>query len=56
MKIKNIFGGMICLALLASCGDEMDYHEYTNYDKDYVFTNFAPAFFSLADIVRSSAP
>ena len=40
MKIKNIFGGMICLALLASCGDEMDYHEYTNYDKDYVFTNF----------------
>ena len=40
MKIKNIFGGMICLALLASCGDEMDYHVYTNYDKDYVFTNF----------------
>lgn len=40
MKIKNIFGGMICLALLASCGDEMDYHEYTDYDKDYVFTNF----------------
>ena len=40
MKIKNIFGGMICLALLASCGDEMDYHEYNNYDKDYVFTNF----------------
>lgn len=40
MKMKNIFGGMICLALLASCSDEMDYHEYTNYDKDYVFTNF----------------
>ena len=40
MKLNKIFGGMICLALLASCGDEMDYHEYTNYDKDYVFTNF----------------
>ena len=40
MKIKNILGSMVCLALLASCGDEMDYHEYTNYDKDYVFTNF----------------
>ena len=40
MKIKNIFGGMICLALLASCGDVMDYHEYTDYDSKYVFTNF----------------
>lgn len=40
MKIKNILGSMVCLALLASCGDEMDYHEYTNYDKDYVFNNF----------------
>ena len=39
MKIKNILGGMVCLALLASCGDEMDYHEYTDYDKDYVFNN-----------------
>ncbi len=40
MKIKNILGSMICLALLASCGDEMDYHEYTDYDSNYVFTNF----------------
>ena len=40
MKLNKIFGGMICLALLASCGDEMDYHEYTDYDSKYVFTNF----------------
>ena len=40
MKIKNILGGMVCLALLASCGDEMDYHEYTDYDSKYVFTDF----------------
>ena len=40
MKIKNILGSMVCLALLASCGDEMDYHEYTDYDSKYVFTNF----------------
>ncbi len=39
MKIKNILGGMVCLSLLASCGDEMNYREYTNYDKDYVFNN-----------------
>ena len=39
MKLNKIFGGMICLALLASCGDEMDYHEYTDYDSKYVFTN-----------------
>ena len=40
MKIKNILGGVFCMALLASCADDMDYHEYSNYDKDYVFNNF----------------
>lgn len=39
MKTKNIFGGLLCVALLASCSDEMDYHEYSSYDKDYVFNN-----------------
>lgn len=43
MKTKYIIG---CLALTASavlcssCSDEMDYHEYTNYDAEYVFTDF----------------
>lgn len=40
MNIKSILGGVVCLAFLVSCGDEMDYHEYSNYDKDYVFNNF----------------
>lgn len=39
MKTKDILGSMACVALLASCADQMDYHEYNNYDKDYVFTN-----------------
>ena len=40
MKLKMILGGIACMALLASCSDEMDYHEYSNYDKDYIFSNF----------------
>lgn len=40
MKIKNICFGIVCAAMLSACSDKMDYHEYTNYDKDYVFTDF----------------
>jgi hypothetical protein len=41
MKLKNIILlGTIAVAGLASCSDEMDYKEYSNYDKDYVFNNF----------------
>ena len=40
MNIKNILGGALCLALFASCGDELDYREFSNYNKDYVFKNF----------------
>ena len=28
------------MALLASCGDEMDYHEYTNYDKEIQIVDY----------------
>lgn len=40
MKLRNIFLGLSCLLTLAACNDEMDYHEYTVYGKDYVFTDF----------------
>lgn len=41
MKIKFIFASLVCAALtLSSCSDEMDYAEYTTYDKAYVFRNF----------------
>lgn len=40
MKLKRIIYGIACLTLLASCSDEMNYHEYNNYDKDYVNLNF----------------
>lgn len=40
MKLKKIIYGIACLAVLGSCSDEMNYHEYNDYDKDYVTLNF----------------
>lgn len=41
MRLKNIIlFGTLTLAALASCSDEMDYKEYSNYNKQYVFNNF----------------
>lgn len=40
MKLKKIIYGLACLAILSSCSDEMNYHEYNDYDKDYVTLNF----------------
>lgn len=34
MKIKKIVGGIACIATLTACN--MDYHEYSNYGKDYM--------------------
>lgn len=31
---------MLCMGVLASCSDEMNYHEYNNYDEDFVKLNF----------------
>lgn len=39
MKLKKILLGLACLSLLSSCAD-LNYHEYTVYEKDYVFTDF----------------
>lgn len=40
MKLKNICFGIMCLVALSACNDKMDYHEYTNYGKDHVFSDF----------------
>ena len=41
MKLKNICLGIACIAVVSACSDKMDYHEYTSYDKDYVFSDFS---------------
>ena len=41
MKLKNICLGIACIAVVSACNDKMDYHEYTSYDKDYVFSDFS---------------
>lgn len=40
MKLKNIIYGMMCAIALGSCSDKMEYHEYNNYDEDFVKLNF----------------
>jgi hypothetical protein len=34
MKLKNIVGGMACVAALSACSS--DYHEFANYNKEYI--------------------
>jgi hypothetical protein len=41
MKIKNIVSLAVVMLALASCGDKMDYKEYSIYDEDYVKTTFS---------------
>lgn len=41
MNLKNICLGIACIAVVSACSDKMDYHEYTSYDKDYVFSDFS---------------
>lgn len=43
MKIKNILSLAAATVVLVSCGDRMDYKEYSVYDEDYVKTTFARA-------------
>lgn len=40
MKLKNICFGIVCTVALVGCTDKMDYHEYINYGKEYVFSDF----------------
>lgn len=41
MKLRKIVYGMLCMGALASCSDQMNYHEYNNYDEDFVKLNFS---------------
>ncbi len=50
MKIRNIIGIAAATVAISSCGDKMDYHEYSTYDEDYVKTMFSRA----AGIVTSA--
>lgn len=40
MKLKRIIYGVLGMALFASCSDQMNYHEYTDNDKEYITRNF----------------
>ena len=39
MKLKNILLGLACISIITSCSD-LNYREYTVYEKDHVFTDF----------------
>jgi hypothetical protein len=36
MKLKASVISIVCTAVMLSCDDQMNYHEYTNYGKDYM--------------------
>ena len=41
MRLKHLFiGSMIGWGMLASCQDQLDYHEYSNDDKDFITENY----------------
>ncbi|MDR0939012.1 MAG: RagB/SusD family nutrient uptake outer membrane protein [Mediterranea sp.] len=40
MKLKNVLYGAACLLALNACSEKMDYHEYNNYDEEFVKLNF----------------
>lgn len=42
MKPKKLFYRILitCIATLSACSEQMNYHEYNDYDKDYVTLNF----------------
>ena len=40
MKLNTFLCGVLCLGALSACSEEMDYHEYNNYDENFVKLNF----------------
>lgn len=40
MKLNKLICGIGCVLALHACSDKMNYHEYNNYDKDFVQLNF----------------
>lgn len=50
MKLNKFIYGIVCTALLASCSDQMNHREYTNYDVDYVKKTFGDVGGLITDI------
>ncbi len=50
MKIKTIIFGVSCLAVVSSCENNLDYHEYSNYGKDYIETSYENVIGYVTDI------
>lgn len=40
MKLNKLIYGILTATVLSACADKMEYHEYNNYDEDYVKLNF----------------
>ena len=40
MKLNKLIYGILTVTVLSACADKMEYHEYNNYDEDYVKLNF----------------
>ena len=41
MKLNKLIYGILGIFAFSSCADKMEYHEYNNYDEDYVKLNFS---------------
>ncbi len=52
MKLNKLIYGMICAAVFSSCSEQMEYHEYNDYDKDYITLNFGNVGGLMTDIYR----
>lgn len=40
MKLNKLVYAILTAAIFSACSDKMDYHEYNNYDEDFVKLNF----------------
>ena len=53
MKYNKLFIGAFSVLALASCNDQMEYHEYNIYDKDYITKNFGNVGGFMTDIYNT---
>ena len=53
MKLNKLFIGALATLALASCNDQMEYHEYNIYDKDYITKNFGNVGGFMTDIYNT---
>lgn len=50
MKLNKLIYGILMVTVLSACADKMEYHEYNNYDENYVKLNFGNVGSLIADI------